>query len=271
MIRANQSMQRQQRPASGQIKTSSLHLEWSEAVWDTAVFGDPVAQIVRLEVLRQEANHDFGIFERERDAIGCGLVSCRLSHEQLQESMLLEAHGFRFIEMVYQPELDRLPAEAASSDLLRLSVSLATAGDLPAVLEIAGNAFRSERFHMDPRLDSALADQRYRNWVNSSVFHPSQQMYVLRDQPRIVAFFITEPLTDGTCYWHLTAVAPDAQGQGYGRRAWLTMLHQARNQGATRVQTCIAARNHRVLNLYARLGFRFPPPLMTFHWLRPGA
>lgn len=264
-------MQKQERPASGQIKTSSLHLEWSEAVWDTAVFGDPVAQIVRLEVLRQDANHDFGIFERERDAIGCGLVSCRLSHEQLQESMLLEAHGFRFIEMVYQPELARLANAEASSDWPRLAVSLATAEDLPTVLEIAGSAFRSERFHMDPRLDSALADQRYRNWVSSSVSHPTQRLDVLRDQGRIVAFFITELQADGTCYWHLTAVTPDAQGQGYGRRAWLTMLHQARDQGAMRVQTCIAARNHRVLNLYARLGFRFPPPLMTFHWVRSTA
>ncbi|ADC62724.1 GNAT family N-acetyltransferase [Allochromatium vinosum] len=264
-------MQKRQRPASGHIETSSLHLEWSEAVWDTAIFGDPVAQITQLEVRKQDAERDFTTFEIERDALGCGLVSCRLSHEQLQESMLLEARGFRFIEMVYQPELGRLPAEEAHPDLSCLSVSLAAAEDLPSVLAIAGSAFGSERFHMDPRLDSALADQRYCNWVNSSVSHPTQRLYLLRDQQRIVAFFITESQTDGTCYWHLTAVAPDAQGQGYGRRAWLTMLHQARDQGATRVQTCIAARNHRVLNLYARLDFRFPPPLMTFHWVRSTA
>jgi len=46
------------------------------------------------------------------------------------------------------------------------------------------------------------------------------------------------------------------------------MLHQAREAGAQRVRTCIVARNHRVLNLYAGLGFRFPPPQMTFHWVK---
>ena len=67
----------------------------------------------------------------------------------------------------------------------------------------------------------------------------------------------------------INAVAPGAQGQGYGWRAWQAMLAQAHLEGAERVRTAIVARNHRVLNLYARLGFRFPAPLMTFHWVHP--
>jgi RimJ/RimL family protein N-acetyltransferase len=259
--------QDRQQPASGRIDTPRLLLEWAEAPWDTAIFGYPVAQITRIEV-REEAGADFTAFEKARDVAGTGLVSCRLAHECLRESMFLEARGFRFIEMVYQPELDHRPLSDSTPDSL-LQVGLAGDKDLPAVLDIAGRAFRTERFHTDPRLDPALGDQRYRNWVKSSLHHPSQRLFVMRDQSRIVAFFVTELQADGTCYWHLTAVAPDAQGQGYGRRAWRTMLRLARDQGAARVQTCIAARNHRVLNLYARLGFRFPPPLMTFHWVRP--
>ena len=75
-------------------------------------------------------------------------------------------------------------------------------------------------------------------------------------------------IMDGTCYWHLNAVATELQGKGYGRRAWSAMLQHAQANGARRVRTSIVARNHRVLNLYARLGFRFPPPLMTLHWVR---
>ena len=84
-----------------------------------------------------------------------------------------------------------------------------------------------------------------------------------------VALFITETLPGDICYWHLTAIAPHLQGRGYGRRTWETMLEHARRHGARQVRTSIAARNHRVLNLYARLGFHFPPPLMTFHWVPP--
>jgi RimJ/RimL family protein N-acetyltransferase len=47
------------------------------------------------------------------------------------------------------------------------------------------------------------------------------------------------------------------------------MLVQAKRAGAKRVRTSVVARNNRVLNLYARLGFRFSQPKMTFHWVRP--
>jgi GNAT superfamily N-acetyltransferase len=251
---------------SDAIDTQNLQMVWSEAPWDSVIFSHPVLQITRMEIRGPQADQDFTAFELARDGLGAGLVSCRLPHSYLSESMLLETHGFRFIEMAYHPELDHLEKLVLPDDTL--SVADATFQDLSEVLEIAAHAFRNERFHVDPRLDPRLGDLRYCNWVKSSLDHPRQRLALVRDGERLVAFFVTEMLEDGTCYWHLNAVAPQAQGQGYGRRAWLAMLRQVRDVGARRVQTCIVARNHRVLNLYASLGFRFSPPLMTFHWVR---
>lgn len=248
------------------IDTTSLLLTWSEAPWDTVVLGAPVLQITDIELRGVGAAADFAKFEATREALGACMVSCRLAHDRLRESMLLEDHGFRFIEMAYLPELQQLGKFALPDDSLR--VMPATARDLPEVLEIAGVAFRNERFHIDPRLDPRLGDLRYCNWVRSTLEHPRQRLTLVKDDERLVAFFVTEMLDDGTCYWHLNAVAPDAQGQGCGRRAWISMLRQARDAGAARVRTSIVARNYRVLNLYARLGFSFPAPLMTFHWVR---
>lgn len=248
------------------IDTPNLLLTWSEAPWDSAILGYPVLQITRMEIRGTEADNNFATFEASRNDMAAGLVSCRLAHDRLRESMLLEARDFRFIEMAYHPELGQLENLALPADTL--SVARASPQDLPEVLEIAGNAFHNERFHVDPRLDPKLGDLRYCNWVKSTLDHPTQQLYLLRDGTRLVAFFVTEMKEDGTCYWHLNAVTPQAQGKGYGRRAWQAMLRQARDEGAHRVQTCIVARNHRVLNLYARLGFRFSAPLMTFHWVR---
>ncbi|MDP1652023.1 MAG: GNAT family N-acetyltransferase [Rhodocyclaceae bacterium] len=250
-----------------QLDTPSLRMTWSEAPWDSAVCGFPVMQITAIQVLGPDAGSDIHIFERERDRLGAGLVSCRLPHECLTESMLLEDRGFRFIEMLYQPELD-LSNYCCDASIVQLDVTRARDEDLPELMEIARGSFQSERFKMDPRLDPGVSDQRYQNWVASSLHHHAQALYVIREGNRPVAFFVTEMLDDGTCYWHLNAVAPGAQGQGYGRRAWLSMLNLASNIGARRVRTSIVARNHRVLNLYGSLGFRFPPPLMTFHWVR---
>lgn len=253
--------------ARGEVDTPHLTLSWVEAPWDSAVFGYPVLQINELEVRDKGAQADMAAFETARDRLGAGLVSCRLGCEKLRESMLLETHGFRFVEMLYQPELEDLQ-DCRLDDEAGLEVSRATVADVPVIEGIAGSAFRNERFHVDPRLDPSLGDERYRSWTRNALGHPSQRLSAVRDGERLVAFFVTETQPDGTCYWHLNAVAPDAQGRGYGRRAWLAMLTEARSNGAVRVRTAIVARNHRVLNLYASLGFRFPEPLMTFHWVR---
>lgn len=251
---------------NNRIDMPSLSLAWLETPWDTAITGYPVWQITHIEVRGSEADAALKDFEHAREQAGVGLVSCRLDHARLSESMFLEQHGFCFIEMLYHPELALESAKRIESGS-RLTVRQALEADLPAVIDMAGSAFVNERFHVDPRLGPKLGNKRYQNWVKSSFSHPAQRLYVLSDKGKPVAFFVTEMQADGVCYWHLNAVAPDAQGQGYGRRAWQTMIKHAADAGARQICTSIVARNHRVLNLYARLGFRFPAPQMTFHWV----
>ena len=208
---------------SSSIDTRAIHLEWSEAPWDTAIFGHPVLQSTSLEVREEAAARaDFGGFGRARDVLGSRLVSCRLPHEKLRESMLLEDAGFRFIEMLYKPELDLAALDATESGSLRLR--LATPSDLARVLQIAGNAFGNERFHMDTAFRPNLRTGATRGGRKSGLSHPSQLLFVLFDDEELVAFFVTEELPDGTSYWHLNAVAPEHQGKGYGRRAWSAMI-----------------------------------------------
>lgn len=249
------------------IEDASIVLEWSEAPWDGTVIGAPAMQLTHLEVRGPNPGVGMQAFESERDRLAVSLITCRLPHYRLIESMFLEGRDFRFIEMLYRPEVD-LCSAALEDDMPPLLVMNARKEDLPTLLDIAGNAFSNERFHMDPRLGSALGNQRYRNWVASSQTDPDQQLIAVRDGERVVAMFIIEMLSERICYWHLTAVAPAVQGQGYGQRVWRAMMRHALQFGATHVRTSVAARNYRVINLYGQLGFRFSAPAMTFHWLR---
>lgn len=252
------------------IDTSALRLSWYESPWDTAVFNAPVYTIDRIEVLTDNAGRDAQQFMKILADSGAHMASCRLPHDHLVESMLLEDLGFRFVEMIYQPVLDKLLTTTGQS-LLPLAVAKATAADLFELTEIAGNAFANERFHIDPRLPRAIGDKRYQNWVRAAIEHPNQQLQVLRDSgsEEIIGFFIIEHMVDGTCYWHLNAISPKFRGRGIGRRAWSTMLKLANTDGAHQIRTSVVARNVRVLNLYASLGFRLEPPAMTFHWVSP--
>lgn len=249
------------------VSSPSLRLAARAVPWDIDAFGFPVAHIHDLEVIDQSgAKTDFVRF---REWLGCNsvrIVSARLLHDRLRESMFLEAHGFRFVEMVLHPALEQLQAMDIPRD--DLQIALAQQSDLPALEDIAQHAFHHERYHVDPRLNPKVGDLRYRRWVANSLAHPTQRLIKIEDGQRLIGLFLVESREDRSAYWHLTAVAPAWQGRGYGYRVWRAMLHYHQAGGCERLSTTISARNVAVLNLYAKLGFRFRPPEMTFHWVK---
>lgn len=252
---------------SGHYSDEDMELRWSEAPWDTAVFGTPVLQIDAIQSRRGLATGAMRAFFSACTDYGCTFASCRMPATALRESMVLEAHGFRFVEMMYRPSLTLQSAHNYLEGSMPLEVTRARAEDLATLVEIAGQAFGNERFHVDPRIAPGVGDLRYQNWVKAALDDAVQQLLVLRENADIVAFFVVEQRTDGTAYWHLNAVNPEMHGRGLGMRAWRTMIAHAQESGCVRVESSISARNVRVMNLYARLGFRFGDPAMTFHWI----
>lgn len=251
------------------IEVAGLKLEFGLVPWDTAACGFPVAQLTAISVTdgsQPTAAEGWRVFEDWRDRMSAGLVSCRLPENRLRESIWLEDAGFRFVEMVMQPEtlLARTPGIEDPS----LEISVAGSGDLDGIGHIAEHAFVTDRFSLDFRLPPAASGRRYRHWVESVPDHATQRLLKVEEHGCLVGFFVVEPQAGGTCHWHLTAVAPNYQRQGYGKRIWRAMLARHRREGLERVLTTIAVRNAPVVNLYAGLGFRFHPPQMTLHWVR---
>ena len=242
-------------------------LECSLVPWDSDIFGFPVAQISRLELADGERGvatlREFGTWCADHDV---RLVSCRLDHTQLRESMALEEAGFRFVEMVHEPHLDLGDDLATPSRLI--AVGIAAEEALAAIEDIAYSAFSTGRFQLDWRLPPELSKRRYATWVRNSLGAPEQTVLKAELDGELVGFFIVEHRPDGTVYWHLTAVAPRWQGKGVGMSLWRTMLLRHRMEGSTAVETTISGHNAPAINLYARLGFTFGPAKMTFHWLR---
>jgi RimJ/RimL family protein N-acetyltransferase len=246
---------------------TGLELTWFLVPWDTAIFGYPVAQIDTLDLFDESHETDkLSSFFAWCQAHEIKLVSCRLPHEKLRESIYLESKGFRFIEMVLHPVMTNLKEFKFEGN--NLSLERANSADIPMIRNIAGRAFHNERYHVDPRLNRSLADLRYQVWVDNAVKNSQQEILVLREGKTVIGFFIWERQDSNAAYWHLTAINPDYQGQGYGRKAWQSILNYHYSQGVSQVKTTISARNFAVLNLYASLGFRFEPPEMTFHLLR---
>lgn len=235
--------------------------------WDSEIFGFPVAQIEGLALTPgadpAEAMHQL---QSWMDRKGIRLASCRLDSRALRESMLLEAHGFRFVEMIYSPVLAPIrPVGESDSDLV---IEKAGAEDVESIEAIAGSAFATGRYKLDWRIAAAASDKRYRVWVQNSFADKTQQVLKATLYGEIAGFFIVEEKKDRTVYWHLTAVAPAFQGRGIGRRLWAAMVRRHHEAGLSSIETTISAHNAPVMNIYAALGFRFGAPRVTLHWVR---
>ena len=248
------------------IEADGGALDCSLVPWDSASFGFPVAQVTRVEVADgAQPNALLQKFDAWCADHDVRLVSCRLDHAQLRESMALEGHGFRFVELVYEPRLDSFEGIAAPRHVIQ--VAKAAQGDADTIEEIAYEAFGTGRFLLDRRLAPELSKRRYAGWVRSSLTSPRQTVLKAEMDSDLVGFFIVERRPDDSVYWHLTAIAPRWQGQGIGLSLWQTMLLRHRAEGATSVGTTISGHNLPAMNLYARLGFSFASAKMTFHWL----
>jgi RimJ/RimL family protein N-acetyltransferase len=244
----------------------ALSIASSIVPWDSEVFGFPVAQIDRIELAdAAEASAAYHHFEQWRDGLAVRMVTCRLDHFALQESMFLEGCGFRFVELVYRPSLCLEHTDFPESELV---IEPALPADLPEIEAIAGDAFSTGRYLLDWRLNPAHSHLRYRNWVRSSATSANQEVLKGSLHGQIVGFFIIERRADQSVYWHLTAMAKRWQGQGLGKRLWQAFAMRARLDGASRIETTISGHNLPVMNLYARLGFRFDAAQMTLHWLQ---
>lgn len=253
-----------------QFKSDSLVLRAKEAPWDTAAFGCPVGQIDHISVHNLlEAHEHFDIFRKWIDSNKIKLISCRLSSEQLIESMLLEDNEFKFIETVLHPVHSKLHVFKDFIDP-ELIISVPEESDIPSLQHIAEVAFTNERYYVDPRVSNILSGKRFGRWVINAYSHPRQKLLKVTHQNEIIAFFVVEYLDGNNVYWHLTAVNPLCHGSGYGRRSWMAMLALHSREDMQKVSTTIAARNVPILNLYSSLNFRFAPPEMTFHWVRNG-
>lgn len=252
------------------VRSEALELDASAVPWDSESFGVPVAQIDAIKVHNPQAAaaHAAPLLEWLREN-RVKLAACRLPHDALAESFLLESIGFRFVETVYAMAHDVGAAQAAGSDDPALAWAPAAPADLAALRTIAAASFTTGRWNVDWRVGPQAGGRRYADWVSRSLTDERHQVLVARAGGILAGFFIVEDRPEQRSYWHLTAVAQELQGRGWGRRIWRSMLQRQRLQGVRTVETTISARNLPVVNLYARLGWRFARCHMTYHWVSP--
>ncbi len=203
--------------------------------------------------------------ERER----VDIVGCRVGTRPAALGAVLESAGFRFIEIQLRATIPRLrPADFRPS---RLTVRSAEGADQVRIAEIAGAAFTLGRYHADPRFPRALADRRYRVWMERVFDAPAPGTWVgVVGSVGSPGGFLHAEIASGVADIRLAAVDRDAAGIA-GPELFRGAVHEFAARGVHSVTARISAVNSGVLNIYASLGFRFHEPEIVFHWHRPAA
>jgi RimJ/RimL family protein N-acetyltransferase len=251
-------------PSVEQITGRGLVLSFHLAPWDRAVLNGESAVLSEVRLVDPNfASGDLAQFNSWCVSHGVILVTARLPHESLLEAGLLEAHGFRFVELNYRPFMRDLSGFAADADFL---VRQARAEDAAIIVGIASKIFSAGRFHMDPAIGCDFGNRRYALWAERAFSNPAQEVIVCEVKGRLAAFMVIESPRPEAREWSLVGLAPDLIGRGYGGRIWRAILAHHASEGVTEVSTSISSFNLAAHNLYVSLGFRFPTPKMIFHW-----
>ena len=247
------------------IRTRALNAEYFLDPLESEILGRPVAQLRNVEVFDgRRALKDLQRFFDWCARRQVSLCSCRLPQTQRNEAMLLENGGFRWIELNFHPELNDLQERNLRNGDIR--VAEAEIGDRNLLGEMAADAFDFGRFHQDPRLGPAIGKRRYRHWLENAFEAHHQHVLKCIFNGETIGFFVIERPNGQEIFWSLIGLGRSWWGRGLGRRAWEAVLLHHQQHGVRRIATSISSHNVPAFNLYVRLGWRFPPPLLTFHW-----
>lgn len=235
--------------------------------WDAEVFGFPVADF-RPGDRGAIGAHRPAFAQRLSQWAGqrqVELVGCRHSPSEVNLSALLDECRFRFVEVSLRADL--APLRANRLPAARIAVRLAAPEDHKALLRIAESAFDSGRYHGDPRVPRALANARYRFWLDNALSRPGPgtRVFALGAAGPAMGFFHVE-IEEASADLRLAAVDPAGNAGIAAFSLYSGVLQALACLGVQRVTARLTATNTPVVSLYAALGFRFTEPQVVRHW-----
>ncbi len=209
-------------------------------------------------------------------------LSARVNASDLSSIHLLEQHGFITVDGILTFSLELSPprredtkqTNKKAKNPLCLSafvvpdkefeVRISQPEDIEQIKAIARSSYVYDRFHFDPRIPKAVADELHAVWLeNSCLGKAADAVFVATENCRILGFVTCKIDHQTTEYLGLTigtiilvATATEARGQGVAKAITYRALDWFRDQGVEIVEVGTQLRNISASRLYEACGFR---------------
>jgi hypothetical protein len=216
-------------------------------VTDSKVFGKNFLEI-------NEFSRDEDFIQFEKDYLGENhpfYVAVKIPIEDLPDIHFLEKMGFNFIETQIRETL-RLKNSYNPIAFYPYKLEQVTdESDLDAVLEIASNTFRHDRFSLDPMIPKNFSGNRYKFLVQQSYEQQDEFVYkFLNSQTgEILGFKTHKILSDHEALMYLGGITEKYKRSPLPAINGYLELNELFKRGITRVTTHISGSNYGVLNL----------------------
>lgn len=133
--------------------------------------------------------------------------------------------------------------------------------DLPELQRIAAQDFLHGRFLEDPSIDPVLAAKRTSNWIGDLARQGLAR--TAESGGRIIGFHAERLSADGR-HAELILTGASSRYAMLGVPLWAVALESLAGRGVASCSTLVSAANTGIVNLYARLGFRYDSTLFGF-------
>ncbi|MCE0483101.1 MAG: hypothetical protein LV479_02555 [Methylacidiphilales bacterium] len=179
--------------------------ELTVLMMDTEIFGFPVAEWA----LPMEANRVVPAWSRflpRADELQIRLVSCRVPAHNSELLAAVQKAGFRVVDCMVSLGLRNV--QRTPLDPVPLPLREAENRDLEELEAIAGKAFQTGRYHLDPLFPRALADKRYAVWVRNALTGRMPGSVLVVEHEDTIAGFLVQKIDGDHCQGQLACVNP---------------------------------------------------------------
>ncbi len=250
--------------------------QWQPLPWDTHILGFAAARISAVyRGLEQAAAR------LQQELLRCSVEQARRSGIEYLMIRIpagdittidqLEQLGFRVVDgiLTFGRDLHDLAAAAGIEN-----VRPAEGKDVPILCEIGKASFSLDRFHSDPAIDKAKADEIQRAWVENACKGAADHILVADVEDEVAGFTTLRldrlaanqlGIKIGTV--ELVAVSSRFRRRGLANALCLASLHWFRDQGCSWVEVGTQLANIQATRLYESTGFRLIASSVTLRKL----
>jgi len=230
--------------------------------WDKRALGFGTAELTSIQAdTTEEACALLEQAETWARQNGVDYLFGRVPAEALLLRLAMEQSGHTMVECSLTLSRDGFAGLPVIPARMRPRFRLANHGDLPTLQAIAHEDFHHGRLLEDPAIARALAARRTVNWVSDLLDQGLLQ--TVESNGKVIGFH-AERLTDEGQHANLILTGATRRYAVLALPLWICALERLGNRQVKRCSTLVSAANVGVINLYAKLGFRYDTTLFGY-------